>query len=117
MTEIKTTEIKTILNRSREFSLSSPSMRYLCTAVTKEHSAPASTKSDVLYNRLSALGKTGGSAIDTLNQYFSEGNYARKYELDTCIWQLRKFGKANHALQVCVLYMFCCKMCFPDIQD
>ncbi|KAK1398760.1 Pentatricopeptide repeat-containing protein, mitochondrial [Heracleum sosnowskyi] len=89
--------IKTILNRSRGFS---SSIRYLCTAVKKEYSIPASTKSDVLYNRLSLLGKTGGSAIDTLNQYFSEGNYATKYQLDTCIWQLRKFGKANHALQV-----------------
>lgn len=97
---------KTLLNPSRG------SIRYLCTAVRKGPSAPASTKSDVLYNRLSALGKTGGSAIDTLNQYFSEGNYARKYQLDTCIWQLRKFGKANHALQVCVpLYMFSCEMC------
>ncbi|KAL8149147.1 hypothetical protein AgCh_006234 [Apium graveolens] len=75
-------------------------IRYLCTAVRKAHLAPASTKSDVLYNRLSALGKTGGSAIDTLNQYFSEGYYARKYQLDSCIWQLRKFGKATHALQV-----------------
>lgn len=86
--------------------------------MTKE---PANTKSDVLYKRLSLLGKTGGSAIDTLNHYFSEGKYARKYELDTCIWQLRKFGKPDHALQVCVLsfffLLFCCEMCFKNIEN
>ncbi|KAL1816516.1 hypothetical protein ACET3Z_019090 [Daucus carota] len=100
--------MKLLLNLTRRrFSSSSLPTRYLCTAVTeKQPAAPASSKksgrerSDGLYNRLSALGRSGGSAIDTLNKYFSEGNYARKYELDTCIWQLRRFGKADHALQV-----------------
>ena len=107
--------MKLLLNLTRRrFSSSSLPTRYLCTAVTeKQPAAPASSKksgrerSDGLYNRLSALGRSGGSAIDTLNKYFSEGNYARKYELDTCIWQLRRFGKADHALQVCAPRNLC----------
>ena len=56
-----------------------------------------------LYRRLSALGGTGGSVADTLNEYLSEGHFVKKYDLWSAIKQLRRFGKLNHALQVCSL--------------
>lgn len=53
-----------------------------------------------LYRRLSALGATGGTTAQTLNQYIREGKIIRKIELERCVRELRRYGKYHHALEV-----------------
>ena len=74
--------------------------RWLCTAAV-EAEAPvvkvaSAGRRQPLYRRLSTLGATGG----TLNQCIREGKVLKKYMLDICIRELRKYRRYQHALEV-----------------
>nr|XP_043637103.1 pentatricopeptide repeat-containing protein At1g02370, mitochondrial-like [Erigeron canadensis] len=53
-----------------------------------------------LYRRLSAIGATGGTVTQTLNEYTREGHFVKKVELERCVRELRRYGKYDHALEV-----------------
>lgn len=104
--------MKVLFNPSRRFFATPTSLiRYMCTAVTVEQTeaAPPATettkkvvrvKRDVLFRKLSAPGTSKGSTFETLNAFFGEGDFTNKYELNSCILQLRRTGKLNQALEV-----------------
>lgn len=70
-------------------------MRRLCTAVEGRRDNP-----DRLYRRLSALGGSRRSAATALNEYIMEGRKVKKYELERCIKELRKYRQYQNALEV-----------------
>ncbi|PIA28293.1 hypothetical protein AQUCO_07200148v1 [Aquilegia coerulea] len=63
------------------------------------------SESTPLYRRLSALGKaaaesSGETVTKILNQYVREGKVVKKYEIQICIRQLRKYKRFHHALEL-----------------
>ena len=100
-------------NPSRFISAGALLERRLCTAAAATEpeevvaqAAGRSVKQPRLYRRLSALGATGGSVADTLNEYINEGKVVTHRELTTYIKELRKYHKFQHALEVvslCIL--------------
>ena len=104
--------MKLLFNPSRRFSATPSSLvRYVCTAVKVEHDAAAAAtetvqkvvrvKRDVLYRQLSAPDSSKASTLDTLNRFFPEkDDFTSKFQLNSCILQLRRSGKVLRALQV-----------------
>ncbi|CAJ1969687.1 unnamed protein product [Sphenostylis stenocarpa] len=82
------------MNHSRLISGGGWLLRRLCT----ETQSPA--KKENLYRMLSALDMTGGSVLETLDNYIKQGKAIRKTELERCVEQLRKYRQFQHALEI-----------------
>ncbi|XVE77530.1 hypothetical protein DITRI_Ditri13aG0070600 [Diplodiscus trichospermus] len=79
-------------------------VRKLCTAASETASDAmvevAAPRRNTLYSRLSALGATGGTVSEALNDFVMEGKMIRKDELSRCIKQLRKYRRYQHSLDI-----------------
>ncbi|KAI9180653.1 hypothetical protein LWI28_006944 [Acer negundo] len=75
-------------------------VRRLCTVTVDSVTEKLTGNNDRLYKKLSALGITGRSVEQTLNEYKLEGKVIRKVELGHSIRGLRRYGRFNHALEV-----------------
>ncbi|KAL8149142.1 hypothetical protein AgCh_006230 [Apium graveolens] len=53
-----------------------------------------------LYKRLSALGYNGATVEDTMINYVNDGNFPTKFQIDSCVKELRKYGHYPLALPV-----------------
>ncbi|KAK4493555.1 hypothetical protein RD792_017925 [Penstemon davidsonii] len=90
-----------MLNRNRRVAtgvLGLIRRRFTMEAKAKAKAAPK--PEDRLYRRLSALGRNKGTVESTINEYIEEGKVVNKFELLSCIRQLRKYKKPDHALQI-----------------
>ncbi|XP_021904456.1 pentatricopeptide repeat-containing protein At1g02370, mitochondrial isoform X1 [Carica papaya] len=87
--------------RGRLISSASWLVRRLCTAsVEAAPAAESSRRHGKLYRKLSALGATGGTVAQVLDQHIMEGGTVRKDELSRIIKELRKFRRHQHALEI-----------------
>lgn len=82
------------MNYGRLFSGGGKLLRRLCTEAERTEKRPN------LYRRLSELEMTGRSVSQTLNQYIMEGKALRKGEMESCVKELRKYRRYQHALEV-----------------
>lgn len=119
--------MKVLFNPSRRFFATPSSLlRYMSTAATVDQTeaAPPATetpkkvvrvKRDVLFRKLSAPGSSKGSTFETLNGFFGEGDFTNKYELVSCMLQLRRSGKLNQALEVLFSPLALCNYAFERV--
>ncbi|KAK8639595.1 hypothetical protein V6N13_137968 [Hibiscus sabdariffa] len=79
-------------------------VRKLCTSAADNATASgarlAARNRNMLYPRLSALGATGGTVSETLNDFIMEGKKIRKDELIRCVKELRKYRRYQHSLDI-----------------
>lgn len=76
-------------------------LRLLGTAAEKEAAAAAvQEKPKRIYQKLAALGATGGTVSGTLNEHTADGKWISKTQLVRIIKELRKYRQHDHALQV-----------------
>ncbi|XWS46543.1 hypothetical protein CRYUN_Cryun14cG0076800 [Craigia yunnanensis] len=90
------------MNYRRLISSGSWLVRKLCTAASEkatEAVVEAPTRNR-LYSRLSALGATGGTVSETLNDFIMDGKKIRKDELSRCVKELRKYRRYQHSLDI-----------------
>ncbi|XP_010249903.1 PREDICTED: pentatricopeptide repeat-containing protein At1g60770-like [Nelumbo nucifera] len=83
--------------RAISFLSSTPS-RGLSTAMATV--TASKDKESSLYRRLSALGGSEASVVDTLNEWVKEGKSVKRVEIIGYVNQLRKYKKYKHALQL-----------------
>ena len=53
-----------------------------------------------LYWKLSALKGIDGDVAETLDKWVTEGKSVKRFDIMSCVNQLRRFKKYNHAAQV-----------------
>ncbi|KAL0435988.1 UNVERIFIED_CONTAM: Pentatricopeptide repeat-containing protein, mitochondrial [Sesamum radiatum] len=77
---------------SRRFATgASTFLRRLYTEV--KPAEPQLQQEDSLYRRLSKLGHEEGTVASTINEYIREGRPVKKFELDLCVKELRKYKR------------------------
>ncbi|OVA02518.1 Pentatricopeptide repeat [Macleaya cordata] len=85
----------------RLISVGIATARRLCTAaIESESRRPEPRKSGSLYRRLSILGATGENVSSAVNKFLREGNFPKKYELESCVRELRRYKKHQNALEL-----------------
>lgn len=72
--------------------------RWLSTATAAE----AKSKEASLYWKLSALKGADGDVAETLDNWVKEGKSVKRFDIISCVNQLRRFKKYKHAAQVCI---------------
>ncbi|XP_022769519.1 pentatricopeptide repeat-containing protein At1g02370, mitochondrial [Durio zibethinus] len=79
-------------------------VRKFCTATSENATAAAvevaAPTRNRLYSRLSALGATGGTVSEVLNDIIMEGKKIWKDELSRCVKELRKYRRYQHCLDI-----------------
>ncbi|XP_011079543.1 pentatricopeptide repeat-containing protein At1g02370, mitochondrial-like isoform X1 [Sesamum indicum] len=84
---------------SRRFATGASSfVRWLSTEA--KPAAAQLQQEDSLYRRLSKLGRNEGAVASTINEYIREGRPVKKFELDLCVKELRKYKRYSHALEI-----------------
>ncbi|XP_014511770.1 pentatricopeptide repeat-containing protein At1g02370, mitochondrial-like [Vigna radiata var. radiata] len=82
------------MNHGRLISGGGWLLRRLCTAADRP------SKSPNLYRMLSALGRTGGSLSETLDNHVMQGKAIKKGELERCVEEFRRYHRFQHALEI-----------------
>ncbi|KAI4301522.1 hypothetical protein L6164_034792 [Bauhinia variegata] len=88
------------MNRTRLVPGGGWLVRKLCTAPEKASQVKQSGYELRLYRMLSSVETRGETVSQTLNRYIEEGKFIKKYELERCIKELRKYLKFQHALEI-----------------
>ena len=71
-------------------------------ATPRWFSTATKDKEASLYWKLSALRGTEGDVAETLDKWVKEGKSVKRFDMISCVNQLRRFKKYKHAAQVCI---------------